>query len=141
MLNTAVLVATVAHLFLVEAFARRVGSIPPDPVTHTLLGTVNSNTRSESLISDVNGNVYVVGYTDAESDSLAGQPVTGHVDALIAKYTSSGALEWLKLLGLPSAITYASDVTLRGSSHRLSSAAQLWQREAGLTTSSGQSDE
>eukprot|EP00053_Salpingoeca_punica_P020724 m.212262 g.212262 ORF g.212262 m.212262 type:complete len:485 (-) comp19943_c0_seq1:337-1791(-) len=50
-----------------------------------------------SVATDSAGNAFITGYTT--SASLNGSVNTGNQDAFVAKYSSSGALVWVRLLG------------------------------------------
>lgn len=97
------------HLVFLGA-GRRVGL--SGHTNSNLLGTPDAITEGSGVVVDSQGNVYAAGYTDAEGDSLAGQVVTGYLDAWVAKYTSSGVLQWLKLLGVASSRTEAHGLAL-----------------------------
>lgn len=63
------------------------------------LGAANKDTTTSSVATDSSGNVYVAGYT---TGGLNGNTVTGATDAVLAKYNSSGSLQYVKQLGVAS---------------------------------------
>ena len=62
-----------------------------------LLGTA-ANEEATAVAVDASGNVYITGYTDGNLD---GQTNAGGDDIFIAKYDTSGNLQWVTLLGTP----------------------------------------
>ncbi len=60
-----------------------------------LLGSTGYD-GANGIAVDGSGNIYIAGYT---SGSLDGETNSGNNDAFIAKYDSTGARQWVKLLG------------------------------------------
>jgi len=72
-----------------------------------LIGTSFAE-RATALATDSSGNVYVAGYTYG---ALNGEINNGDRDAFIARYNSSGAIQWTKLLGNNST-DYVNDLAI-----------------------------
>ena len=60
-----------------------------------LLGTAGSDS-AWAVAVDGSGNIYISGFTDG---NLGGETNSGGTDAFLAKYNSSGTLQWTRLLG------------------------------------------
>lgn len=75
-----------------------------------LLGVTGADTRGRSVITDLNGNFYVAGYTFG---GLDGNPLTGvgSTDLFVTKYDSNGNKQFTRLLGVTGAFTYGQSVT------------------------------
>ncbi len=65
-------------------------------------GVSGKNTQANRVALDSSGNSYVTGWTQA---GIGGQTLTGYPDAFVAKYDSSGNLQWTRLLGVSGAAT------------------------------------
>jgi uncharacterized protein (UPF0548 family) len=74
-----------------------------------LLGVSLYDTGGNGIVSDVSGNLYIAGYTDGNLD---GQTKIGTRDLFIAKFDSSGAKQWTRILGVNSSSTNANKITL-----------------------------
>jgi len=73
------------------------------------LGIVAQTSGATGITLDTSGNVYVSGYT---TGGLNGNTQKGAQDYFVAKYTSNGALTWLKQLGVASQISSANGVAV-----------------------------
>jgi hypothetical protein len=62
------------------------------------LGT-NRNESGEAIGVDIDGNVYVAGYTDTDLDGIGGQDHQGRRDVILVKYNSSGVKQWMRQTG------------------------------------------
>ncbi len=62
------------------------------------LGT-NRNEGGEAIGVDIDGNVYVAGYTDTDLDGTGGQDHQGRRDVILVKYNSSGVKQWMRQTG------------------------------------------
>ncbi len=60
-----------------------------------LLGSVGDD-RAYGIAVDASANVFITGYT---SGTLDGNAIAGSYDAFVAKYDTTGAKQWTKLLG------------------------------------------
>lgn len=76
----------------------------------TLLGSAGSDVGRD-VILDGSGNIYVTGSTDG---SLDGNPVSGNIDAFVAKFNSSGAKQWVRQL-VSAGDAYGRSITLDSS--------------------------
>jgi len=72
-----------------------------------LLGTAVSDS-AWAVAVDGSGNVYISGFTDG---NLGGETNSGGTDAFLAKYNSSGTLQWTRLLG-NATLTYSYAVAV-----------------------------
>jgi uncharacterized delta-60 repeat protein len=75
-------------------------------------GAANNNSDGRGISVDSSGNSYVAGYT---TDGLNGNSQVGVRDLLIAKYNTSGTLQWLQQMGVASRSTFAQGVTIDAS--------------------------
>ena len=75
-----------------------------------LLGTAGSDS-AWSVAVDGSGNVFISGFTDG---NLGGETNSGGTDAFLAKYNSSGTLQWTRLLG-NATLTYSYAVAVAAS--------------------------
>lgn len=75
-----------------------------------LLGSAGSDS-AWSVAVDGSGNVYISGFTDG---NLGGETNSGGTDAFLAKYNSSGTLQWARLLG-NATLTYSYAVAVAAS--------------------------
>ena len=75
-----------------------------------LLGTAGSDS-AWAVAVDGSGNIYISGFTDG---NLGGETNSGGTDAFLAKYNSSGTLQWTRLLG-NATLTYSYAVAVAGS--------------------------
>ena len=75
-----------------------------------LLGTAVSDS-AWAVAVDGSGNIFISGFTDG---NLGGETNSGGTDAFLAKYNSSGTLQWTRLLG-NATLTYSYAVAVAGS--------------------------
>lgn len=73
------------------------------------LGVAGASTDGLGVATDSGGNIYVVGYT---TGALSGNALTGTTDAFVAKYDTSGARQWTRLLGVAAKSTKARAVAV-----------------------------
>jgi hypothetical protein len=77
-----------------------------------LLGAAGRETRGYAVSTDLNGNVFVAGYTEG---SLDGNTLNGSADFFVTKYNSSGVKQFTRQLGAGNAETVgtavATDIT------------------------------
>ena len=74
-----------------------------------LIGSAGSSVYGRGIVSDNQGNSYVVGDTTA---ALHGQTLTGSKDTFIIKFNAQGSREWTRLLGVAGVDTIGWDVTV-----------------------------
>jgi len=70
-------------------------------------GVAGQVTAGQPVATDVNGNVYVAGYT---TGGLDGNTLTGNTDFFVTKYDSSGVRQYTKQLGVAGQDTYGNSV-------------------------------
>ena len=70
---------------------------------------VDTETVGNAVSTDLSGNAYIVGYTDA---AISGESRIGYTDYFIAKYSSDGSLLWTLESGAESGTVPASSVTV-----------------------------
>jgi len=85
------------------------GTIPINWTGTKQLGVASAKTAGNGISIDNHDNVYVTGST---SGGLDGNTVTGSEDFFITKYHSSGVKEWTKLLGVASASTFGTGISI-----------------------------
>ena len=71
------------------------------------MGVAEQVTLGNSVTTDVNGNVYVAGYT---TGGLDGNTLTGTRDFFVTKYDSSGVTQYTRQLGVAGKNTYGWSV-------------------------------
>jgi Beta-propeller repeat len=71
------------------------------------MGVAGAATSGYSVATDASGNVYVAGSTNG---GLGGNTLTGTTDFYVAKYNSSGDLQYTKQMGVAGAETYGWSV-------------------------------
>jgi hypothetical protein len=71
------------------------------------LGVTGKDTFNKSVATDVNGNVYVAGYTNG---GLDGNTLTGILDFFVTKYDSSGVKQYTRQLGVAGTTTFGNSV-------------------------------
>ena len=77
------------------------------------LGATGAYTEAYGVAVDGSGNVYVSGYTDGGLSGNTGS--TGLSDSFLTKYTSAGAWQYTKQLGVANAYTWANSVAVNRS--------------------------
>jgi len=86
----------------VDAFVTKYDSSGAKQYTRQL-GESGAKIYGTSVSTDVNGNVYVAGHTDAGLDN---NTLIGNIDTFVAKYDGSGIKQFTRQLGVAGAITY-----------------------------------
>ncbi len=74
-----------------------------------LLGVSGVNTYGKAIITDIDRNFYITGYTFGNLD---GQILTGSQDMFVVKYDSSGSKLWTRLLGTSGEVTVGKDIAV-----------------------------
>lgn len=82
-------------LFFLPTFALAAN---PTLVWNTFMGSTDSDTCRAGVAVDDSGNVYVIGHS-AATWGVPLNPHTGGLNIFIAKYDSSGVLEWNTFMG------------------------------------------
>lgn len=73
------------------------------------LGAAGAGTWADRVTTDISGNVYLAGEAGS---GLNGNTQTGTNDAFYAKYTSAGALSYVRQLGAAGTTTWARGITV-----------------------------
>jgi hypothetical protein len=76
------------------------------------MGVAGAGTTGYAVATDLNGNVYVTGWTEG---GLDGNTLTGTVDFFLTKYNSSGVKQYTKQMGVAGVETYGNSVATDGS--------------------------
>ncbi len=73
------------------------------------LGSSAYDSNPTGVTTDASGNIYATGYTQG---NFGGQTLTGTRDMFITKHDSSGALQWVRLLGVASQTTEGNAIKI-----------------------------
>jgi uncharacterized delta-60 repeat protein len=73
------------------------------------IGVASQEAQGRGISVDASGNSYIAGYT---SGGLNGNTQAGVSDSVLAKYNTSGTLQWLKQLGVTSQASYGLGVAM-----------------------------
>jgi len=75
-------------------------------------GSASTFSPGLAVAVDSSGNSYVTGYTDADLDGAGPGALTGTYDIFVAKYDTSGTLQWVKQLGATGAENYGNSIAV-----------------------------
>ncbi len=76
------------------------------------LGVATKETTGLAVAVDADGNSYVTGYTKGDLDGEGAGTLTGTHDIFVAKYDTSGTLQWVKQLGATGCENYGNGIAV-----------------------------